>query len=215
MSNSILNTEEKILSKALEMFNHKGIEYVGMRELAAALEIRVSNITYYFPKKDDLVNQLSLDLNKLNSKIVVDDKDLTIESFIGMFQLVFHNHLKYRCLLLSFVHLMERNKKMSVRYKKTQSDRNATLRSNLKTLVMSGFLKVNDEGEIEFLVSAIALIVRFWISEATVSLSHLKPEEQISHYVSMIGRLLSPYLTLNGRKQLKKVLENLNDAPSS
>lgn len=206
-----MNTEEKILSKALEMFNHKGIEYVGVRELAAALEIRVSNITYYFPKKDDLVNQLSLDLNKLNSQIVVDDKELTIESFLGLFKLVFRNHLKYRCLLLSFVHLMEQNKKMSVRYKKTQSDRNATLRSNLKTLVMSKYLKVNDEREIEFLVSAIALIVRFWISEATVSLSHLKPEEQISHYVSMIGQLLSPYLTVNGRKQLQKVLENLND----
>ncbi|MDX1939182.1 MAG: TetR/AcrR family transcriptional regulator [Saprospiraceae bacterium] len=210
-----MNTEEKILSKALEMFNHKGIEYVGMRELAAALEIRVSNITYYFPKKDDLVNQLSLDLNKLNSQIVVDDKELTIETFLGMFQLVFRNHIKYRCLLLSFVHLMEQNKKISIRYKKTQSDRNATLRSNLKILVNSGYLKVNDDSEIEFLVSAIALIVRFWISEATVSLSHLKPEEQISHYVSMIGRLLSPYLTVNGRKQLQKVLNNLNDALSS
>jgi AcrR family transcriptional regulator len=197
------------------MFNHKGIEYVGMRELAAALKIRVSNITYYFPKKDDLVNQLSLDLNKLNSQIVVDDKDLTIETFLRMFQVVFRNHLKYRCLLLSFVHLMEQNKKMSFRYKKTQSDRNATLRSNLETLVMSRCLKVNNEGEIEFLVSTIALIVRFWISEATVSLSHLKPEEQINHYVSMIGRLLSPYLTVNGRKQLQKVLENLNDALSS
>lgn len=214
MSKLIANTEVKILSKALEMFNHKGIEYVGMRELAATLEIRVSNITYYFPRKDDLVNRLSLDLNKLNSQIVVDNEDLTIETFLAMFQLVFRNHLKFRCLLLSFVHLMEQNKKMSVRYKKTQSDRNATLRSNLKTLVKSGYLKVNDDREIEFLVSAIALIARFWISEATISFRHLKPEEQINHYVSMIGRLLSPYLTGNGKKQLQKALENLEDTLS-
>jgi hypothetical protein len=107
---------------------------------------------------------------------------------------------------------MEQNKKMSIRYKKTQSDRNATLRSNLKTLVMSRYLKVNDDREIEFLVSAIALIVRFWISEATVSLSHLKPEKQISYYVSMIGRLLWPYGTMNGKRQLQNVLENLKDA---
>ncbi len=214
MSKLILNTEEKILSKALEMFNHKGIEYVGMRELAAALEIRVSNITYYFPRKDDLVNRLSLDLNIMNSQIVVDDVDLTIETFLGMFQLVFRNHLKFRCLLLSFVHLMEQNKKMSVRYKKTQSDRNATIRSNLKTLVNSGYLKVKDDGEIEFLVSAIALIVRFWISEATISFRHLKPEEQINHYLSMIGRLLSPYMSGNEKKKLQKILRNLDNALS-
>jgi AcrR family transcriptional regulator len=206
MSKLMMNTEEKIIAKALEMFNERGIEYVGMRALAATLEMRVSNITYYFPTKDDLVNRLSLDLNKLNSQIIVDDEDLTIETFLGMFQKIFGNHIKFRCLLLSFVHLMEQNKKISVRYKKTQSDRNATLRSNLKTLVKSGYLKVDDEKEIEFLVSAIALIVRFWISEATVSFRHLKSEEQISHYVSMIGRLLSPYLSANGKKQLQKVL---------
>ena len=56
MSKSEITTEEKILAKALEMFNERGIEYVGMRELAATLNIRVSNITYYFPTKDDLVN---------------------------------------------------------------------------------------------------------------------------------------------------------------
>lgn len=190
MSKLMIKTEEKIIAKALEMFNERGIEYVGMRELAAILEIRVSNITYYFPTKDDLVDRLSLDLNRLNSQIIVDDKNLTIETFLEMFQKIFRNHIKFRCLLLSFVHLMEQNKKISVRYKKTQNDRNATLRRNLNTLVKSDYLKVNDEKEIEFLVSAIALIVRFWISEATVSFRHLKSEEQVSHYVSIIGRLL-------------------------
>jgi len=203
------NTEERIIAKALEMYNERGIEYVGMRELAAVLAMRVSNINYYFPTKDDLVNRLSLNLNKLNSQIVIDDKDLTIETFLEMFQKLFHNHLKFRCLLLSFVHLMDQNKRMSVRYKKTQSDRNATLRLNLKTLVKSGYLKIDEEKEIEFLVAAIALIVRFWISEATVSLRHLTSGEQINHYVAMIGRLLSPYLSSKGKKQLQNVFESL------
>ena len=58
------------------MFNHKGIDYVGVIELAATLEIIVSNITYYFPKKDDLVKQLSVYLKRLYSKSVVDYKEL-------------------------------------------------------------------------------------------------------------------------------------------
>ena len=53
-----MKTEEKILSKALELFNARGIEYVGLRELAGILEMRVSNITYYFPTKDELFNRL-------------------------------------------------------------------------------------------------------------------------------------------------------------
>lgn len=174
-----------------------------MRELALALQIRVSNITYYFPKKDDLVNRLSLDLNTLNSQIMVDSSALTIETFLEMFQTVFRNHFKYRCLLLSFVHLMEQNKKISVRYQTTQEERNSSLRSYLYTRVRSGCIKCIEEKDLEFLVTTIALIARFWVSEARISYRHLTPDQQIRHYVSMIGSLLSPYLTQKGKKQLQ------------
>ncbi len=72
MSKTMMNTRDKILDKALEMFNERGIEYVGLRELASVLGIRVSNITYYFPTKDDLVYELSLELSKLNAAIIVE-----------------------------------------------------------------------------------------------------------------------------------------------
>src|SRR5688572_17726332 len=135
MSKLKLNTKQKILDKALQMFNERGIEYVGLRELAATLDIRVGNITYYFPTKDDLVNRLSLDFSELNSRVMVDNSEITLSSFLEILHIVFNNHVTYRCLLLSFVHLMEQNKLIASRYKKTQRDRNATLKSNLTTLV--------------------------------------------------------------------------------
>ncbi|MBL7812779.1 MAG: TetR/AcrR family transcriptional regulator [Bacteroidetes bacterium] len=201
MSKTLETTEEKIVAKALEMFNEKGVEYVGMRELAAALGMRVSNITYYFPKKDDLVYRLSLDLNQANSKIVLDDSELTVASFLEKFQMVFRNHIQYRCLLLSFVHLMEQNPRMAERYKKTQNDRNSALRANIQTLISRGYVQPIGSQEAAFLVSAIALVARFWLSEARVSLQHLDSSAQIRHYVAMIGRLLAPYLTPTGLKQ--------------
>ncbi len=191
------------------MFNERGVEYVGMRELAASLDMRVSNITYYFPTKDDLVNQLSLELNQLNSEVVVEKENITFLSFFEMIHKVFLNQVKYRCLLLSFVHLMERNKVISARYKTTQKNRNAALKSNLDALVKLGYLKVNDDSEIEFLLSALALIVRFWISEAAVSFSHLNTKEQINYYLSMIAKLLSPYAMPKAKKELEQFQESL------
>jgi hypothetical protein len=47
------DTEERIVQVALEMFNKTGVEYVGMRELAMALDMRIGNLTYYFPTKDE------------------------------------------------------------------------------------------------------------------------------------------------------------------
>lgn len=198
-----MNTREKILAKALEMFNEKGVEYAGMREIAATLNIRVSNITYYFPTKDDLVNQLSLDLNQLNSKVVVANKYLTITAFLEMLNNVFKNHVKYRCLLLSFVHLLEQNKAIAARYKTTEKDRNATIKSNIKALIKSGYLKINDDADIDYLTSTLSIIIRFWISEAAVSHSRLNVNEQINHYLSLIKHLLHGYATAKAKKELQ------------
>jgi hypothetical protein len=111
-------------------------------------------------------------------------------------------------MLLSIVHLMEQNKEMSVRHKKTQKDRNAALRSNINSLTELGYLKVYEETEKEFLVSTIALIARFWISEATISYRQLSPENQLDYYLSLVGKLLSSYATIKGKKQIQLFLES-------
>lgn len=201
-----MTTKERIVEKALAMFNERGIEYVSLRELAATLNIRVGNITYYFPTKDDLVNQLSMDLNELNSAIVVEQRDLTLIKFLEMFRIIFQHHVQYRCLLLSFVHLMEQNKILASRYPNTHLNRNATLISNITHLIQSGYLKA--EVIPGFLLSMISLIVRFWISEAKVSFSHLTPEAQIGHYTALIARFLLPYATAKGKREISIFLQN-------
>src|SRR5215218_2536111 len=100
MSKTHMNTRDKIRGKALEMFNERGIEYVGLRELAALLDMRVSNITYYFPTKDDLVYQLSQELGKKNAAIIVEKKGITMRGFLDILHQVFQNHAQFRCLLL-------------------------------------------------------------------------------------------------------------------
>src|SRR4051794_3285144 len=100
MSKLKIDTKQKIRDKALKMFNERGIEYVGLRELAAILGMRVSNITYYFPTKDDLVYEISMGLNRANSEVMVADNSMTLKLFIEMLYKVFQNHLEYRCLML-------------------------------------------------------------------------------------------------------------------
>jgi AcrR family transcriptional regulator len=204
-----MDTKARIQDKALEMFNERGVEYVGLRELAALLDMRVSNITYYFPTKDDLVYHLSLELNRLNSKVIVEKKDLTMLSFLDMLHQVFQNHVQFRCLLLSFVHLMKQNKVMAAKYSETQNVRNATFKTNIQTLAKSGYLELKDNKDVEFLVSSIALISRFWISEAAISYQHLSVDKQIRHYLTIIATLLLPYATVKATKEIQAFLKGL------
>jgi AcrR family transcriptional regulator len=209
MSKLFLSTEERIVSRALELFNERGIEYVGLRELATDLGMRVSNITYYFPTKDDLVFRLSGDLTKLNSQTIFENKNHTIDTYFKSLDRMLTNQMQYRCLFLSFVHLMENNKRMMARYRKTEKNRYGAHRANLIVLAQSGYLLIKEEKVFDFLTSSLAIILRFWISEARVSFKHLTGEQQKNHYLSLVANLLLPYATKKGKRQLQGLLKNL------
>lgn len=197
-----MNRRDKIVDRALEMFNERGIEYVGLRELAADLNMRVSNITYYFPTKDDLVFEISRLLSECNSAVIIERESITMLEFLEMLHSVFENHYQFRCLLRSFVHIMSHNQLVAQAYKKNQTVRSATIGSNIKALAAAGYLKVANEDELNFLVSTLSLISRFWISEATVSTKQLGKEAQIRHYLMMITNLMWPYATGKAKKEI-------------
>jgi len=209
MSKLKMNTRDKILDQSLKMFNERGIEYVGLRELAGILDIRVGNISYYFPTKDDLVYELSQELSKSNAALLKQRESLSMIEFLEILRKVFNNHIKFRCLLLSVVHLLQQNKHLAAAYKKTQSVRNSTIHSNLEVLKEQGYLKIEYDEQMEFLVSNLSLVSRFWISEAAISFRQMSEHEQIHYYLKHIIQLFSPYASAKGKKDLQLFLQKL------
>ena len=53
-----MDTREKILACAEELFRQKGYNGVSLREIAEAAEIRVGNLTYHYPRKELLVEAI-------------------------------------------------------------------------------------------------------------------------------------------------------------
>ena len=209
MSKLKMNTRDKILDQSLKMFNERGIEYVGLRELAGILDIRVGNISYYFPTKDDLVYKLSQELSKSNAILLRERESLTMKEFLEILHNVLLNHIKFRCLLLSVVHLMQQNKHLAAVYKKTQSVRNSTIHSNLEVLKEQGYLKIEYDEQMEFLVSNLSLVSRFWISEAAISFRQMSEQDQIIYYLKHVVQLFSPYASAKGKKDMQLFLQNL------
>jgi len=202
-----MTTQERIAAKALELFNDKGIEYVGMRELAASLDTKLGNVTYYFPTKEDLILQVSINLSEANSSILQTNEEITIKSYFEMTRRHFECQYQFRCMFLSFVHLKKQYAKLAVRYKKTEEQRKKTVLKNIEYLVQNKYLRKMASAEIDFLLSAISLLSRFWISEAAISYSTLKPSDQIQHYLGLLANILLPYCSENGKNELVKFLD--------
>lgn len=198
-------TKEKIYEKALELFNEKGIEYVGMRELAAELGMRIGNITYYYPTKDDLVFAVALAYSESNT-IIHQDPVNGLYDFLSKCKKVFENGVRYRGLMLSMVHVMDQNQQVAENYKKISQKRTGSLSNSIQRLKEEKHI-LAEEAEIEwFLVAINSLIGRFWFSEAALSTTRNKLYTYIGHYLKLQAQLFKPYATKKGLKDIERFL---------
>lgn len=70
------NRRDKIINKARELFNKNGYIGVSMRNIADELNISVGNLTYYFKKKEDLIEEVIVHKHKNYKKIEsIEDLD--------------------------------------------------------------------------------------------------------------------------------------------
>lgn len=197
------NTEAIILDRALELFNEKGVEYGGMRELAGILNMRVSNITYYFATKDDLIAAIAARLAEANGAIIQQHAPDSVKKLLEMYSIFFHNQYKYRCLLVSFVHLFNHHPGVAEQYKGTEKKRRQSLENILKRIQSKGYLKkVMDPTHIKLVIAHISLVSRFWISEARISYPDKDIEEVIKHYLLVLSEVFQPYVTIKGKKDI-------------
>lgn len=205
-------TQEKISKRALDLFNLKGIEYVGMRELAADLGMRIGNLTYYFPTKDDLVFSISQAYTESNSKIHSEFPTKSLYDFLYKNKLLFENGLKYQCLLLSMVHLMEQNTRIAANYQgNVMQNRMSGLIHDIELLKENKYLKFSCEDDKLLIISSNSLQSRFWLSEAVLTESRQNLVNQMTHYLKMKAHLLRPYATKKGLEDIERFVGELND----
>lgn len=202
-----MTTKESIIAKAVELFNEKGIEYGGLRELASILNMRVSNITYYFPTKDDLVLAIAEQLRATNNPAFDTGNINCVADFLNMYRTIFFNQYAYRCLLLSFVHIITQNAMMAKDYKRVEGKRRAQITSHLHALITNGDLQKMNAEQLELLMGNITLLTRFWISEARISYPDFSVNKLVEHYIKVLGNFLFGYATAKGRRSIKDFLK--------
>ena len=205
-------TKDIILAKALDMFNEKGIEYVGMRELAAELGLRIGNITYYFPTKDDLVFAISQEYSASNTEIHSTMAVNSLYDFLAKCKKLFENGVRYRCLMLSMEHVMEQNQMVAESYKKVARARQSSIAELIRTLKEGKYIDIGDDDVEWFLVSINSLIGRFWFSEAALVTRRNKLDTYIAYYLKIQVLLFKPYATKKGLSDLERFVshEQLN-----
>lgn len=92
------------------MFNERGLEAVGVREIGRELGMSPGNISYYFPSKNDLIIEIYREFVEKTPTFFGEfarKGDLHPKDLLALLASVMEVQEQYRCLFLSFNHLTE------------------------------------------------------------------------------------------------------------
>jgi len=205
-----LPMRDRILDRALQLFNERGIEYVAVRELARDLGIQGGNITYHFPTRDDLILAFADQLREADAAAVRIPRNPTLYDFLEMHRAAFRNHHRFRCLFLSLPRLLD-NERLAEGLRAAMEAGGAGVVSEYLTRLRDGGAMVRTLGgrEIERISAFIALVNHGWIADAAISFPKLDPEEQMAHYLQIIADHLRGFATIGGRVDLQRFLREV------
>jgi AcrR family transcriptional regulator len=209
MSKEKISTKEKIVAKALEMYNTHGIEYAGVRELAKELDMKGGNITYYFPTKNDLIRELTQRLSDTNEALLSQEKETSIYNFLDMHRSIYSNQYQYRALFISLPLLLKQDNEFARQYAERQVARKKAIYRQLKSLFLAGYFQTAKAQDLDTILHAITTTNRFWISEATVDEIIEDRVTAINTYINRLAGLLHIIATDKGKEEIKRFSSEL------
>lgn len=202
-----MKRRDEIILTALDMFNESGLNNVGVREIARRMDISVGNLSYHFPKKEDIVVGILEGLRNRNTKIfeVFFSEQPTLGKYLFLMQNVFRNQYDFRGIVTAPLEIKKIYEGL-FDYDSVEKRRKDTHRKILEKLTEADELKLNEKG-IEFLVAFVSLFARFWVLEAFVSYPGLGKEEVINHYLGIFSQQLAIFATPTGLEGIEEFFE--------
>lgn len=203
-------TESKILDCALKMYNEQGIDAITVRHIAKEMKIRHSNITYYFPKKDDIVDVL---YHKMQGEIdeLIDGVALSANDIFDLtiFKKGFDILYKYRFVHINHAEIFKRLPEVKKVYEANREKRKSIYLQMASDLKKQKFFEDGIDDEfIRLLVQNVTLINDFWVVYCDLNPGK-SFEEQKSNYLKLILNAFLPYLTEKGVRDFKKLILDL------
>lgn len=204
-----MKRRDKIIEKAVELFNKKGVAKVTTNHIAKAMEISPGNLYYHFSSKEDIIRSI-FDLISDEFDNYWDIKpEKDISTFLPeMITKLMNNHLKYSFFYNDLSQILENDSKLKSAYNQLRRQRQDELKNMFLTLTERGIFEEKIQDDVEQLVERIWFITEFWITFKKTQDSKIT-EAVITEAIDFMFNILSLYYTKKGRTLQKQILEEL------
>lgn len=204
-----MKLKEKILIKAVELFNEQGISSTSPNQIAASLNISVGNLTYHYKTKAILVKEVyekmhtdSKDIIKLTGYLTLNDFRTIMKEFRDFME-------AYRFFFHDLVFIVRNYPEVRALYEASNLMRFKQGRALFEYYIQTGRMIPESQGiDYDFLTHNVWMVAAFWniqskvITQATI---FNKPMDMLD----MTWYMILPYLTPKGREEYKQINEFL------
>ncbi|CCH51682.1 putative transcriptional regulator [Fibrisoma limi BUZ 3] len=196
-----MTTKERIVEKALLLFNEQGADNVTVRTIAGHLGMSHGNLCYHFASTDVLIERLYdqlVDRLSIGIDAVSTMPALTMGLLRELSKQSFHLLYDYRFLLRDFAGIMRRIPALAERHQALVRRRKEVFRMLVAQMRANGWYRAEPyAGYDEHFLEQLFIIGDFWLSSAEV-LYEGPESEKINHYVAVFEAALVPMLTPAG-----------------
>lgn len=198
-------TKQKILNKALEIYNRDGVSNVSIRQLSKDVGISHSNLIYHFPTQEeiilglhDVLLQKAVELNKDMAQKISPLQSLYSTTITG-FTIVFD----FRFFFKELHYISNAFPKVKEVLREVEKVRSAMYKKLIDDLIANNFLRTEEfKGEFDDLIVRIKIFSDHWLESSSIY-DDMTKEERIKKYAYLLVQHFYPYLSENGRHEFK------------
>jgi len=204
-----MTTKDKILEKALELFNKKGIGAVSSKHISEELGISYGNLCYHFPRKDDIILQLYLNMQKrIDEQFKNIQKEVVnFEFMLGRLKVLFEEIYHYKFIYLGITKVLRHFEHIKEHAQEQMQVRRHILSNIGDFLIREGYMiPFKTQRHKEMLIHALLIITNSWISDAEAFFPG-REEEKVDYYMQLFFNLVRPTLTAKGQEGFEKVYQ--------
>ncbi|MBP1167475.1 AcrR family transcriptional regulator [Chryseobacterium sp. PvR013] len=199
----MMKTKDKILSKALELYNDKGYNNITTRHIAAELNISAGNLHYHFRHSEDLIKILFSELTLKMDELLNQMKKTEDKTLDDLYQFTYSTcriFYSYRFIFINFIDILNQNPDIKASYEGINFSRKEEFQQIFSDLQKSNiFQKDVPHFIIEGLVEQIFIIADNWLTHNRLILK-LNQKEAILHYTILQMNLFYPILNKEQQK---------------
>lgn len=192
-----MKTRDKILHTALSLFNENGVSRISSRNISEDMGISYGNLTYHFPKKEDIVLTLYQQMqDKINEQFrQLEANIFGLNFMLDSLKAIFKISYQYKFVFLGLAYLNREFEEIRKDTLKQWEQHKLLLEKLAFFLAQNGMLRPEvAPNENKSKINNLLHILHFWIADAEIFYRG-DEEHKIGYYLEMFYNAIRPSLT--------------------